>query len=218
MTSDGKFTDPFRTGSAPLTGRVFYTVSMPKTLWFIAQVADALRSLTLEENWELGGTVTVEETINEAYELFRNFKPMVGVIMPCVMAVIPSNWLLCDGSTYLREDYPNLYAVLDPVFIVDADSFTVPDLRGRTVIGANGAFPVNIDGGEIEHTLTEAEMPSHSHTYVPPTINVDVEAPGVPDPVAAGLGLPTQTGSAGGNQAHNNMQPYLPLRYVIWAR
>jgi microcystin-dependent protein len=57
-------------------------------------------------------------------------------------------------------------------------------------------------------------MPSHFHLYTPPIPNVDLEAPGVPDITAAGVSpTTTGTGGAGGDQAHNNMQPSY---VIIW--
>lgn len=41
-------------------------------------------------------------------------------------------WLLCDGSTYQKVDYPDLYKILKtniPSLIIDDDNFNVPDLR-----------------------------------------------------------------------------------------
>lgn len=97
---------------------------------------------------------------------------MLGAIVPVIIAPasLPAHLLPCDGSEYLREDYPALYALLDSAFIVDGDHFVTPDLRGITVIGAGlynpGAinYTVNSLTGARRHTLTEAEMPSHTHT------------------------------------------------------
>lgn len=195
---------------------------IPDDLAIITAVTGAIDLLGQSENWQQFGAVTPEE-ISEAMRdmLWRYLNEgtacMIGAIIPFATASVPDGALLCDGTTYNRVDYPGLYDVLDAAFIVDADTFTVPDLRARVAIGANGAYPVGAVGGEIEHTLTVAEMPTHAHTYVPPVFNVDIEAPGAPDPIAAGIGIPTNTGDAGGNQAHNNMQPYLAMRYCIIA-
>lgn len=126
--------------------------------------------------------------------------------------------LLCDGTHYSNVDYPGLYDVIGLAYGgTGATDFAVPDLRSRVPIGESGTFVLADTGGETEHTLTESEMPTHSHIYVPPVFNVDIEAPGAPDPLAAGIGIPTSTGNAGGNGAHNNMQPYLTINYYIVA-
>lgn len=218
LTRDDTFSDKFRTGDAPLTGSVFYKVPMPSARWFIAQVADALLSMTKDYNWELGGSVTVDEAIDVAVEMVGGFEPMLGTIFCVAWDAIPSTFLECNGSMYDRVDYPSLYAVLDAAFIIDADTFRVPDLTNAVPVGAGDLYDVGDSGGETEHTLTTDEMPTHSHIYTPPIFNVDIEAPGAPDPLAAGIGLPTSTGDAGLGDAHNNMPPYVALRYVIWAR
>lgn len=95
-----------------------------------------------------------------------------------------------------------------------------------TAFGA-GRVPVGQDIGQTEfdsleetggaktHTLTTDEMPSHTHTYTQPD-----------GPVAAGLAgivnrvtdvtASVATGSAGNNQAHNNLQPYIVVK--MWKR
>jgi len=53
---------------------------------------------------------------------------MVGLILPNVLADISDIGVLdCDGSSYLREDYPLLYDVIADAYIIDADNFFVPD-------------------------------------------------------------------------------------------
>lgn len=52
---------------------------------------------------------------------------------------IPSGWHLCDGQE------------------------GTPDLRDRFVVGAGNTYSVGKTGGEASHTLTTAELPSHSH-------------------------------------------------------
>lgn len=157
---------------------------------------------------------------------------MLGAVWPYASATPPAHTLACDGAIYNRVDYPFLYDALDPAFILDADTFQVPDLHNRFPFGADlvggGDFPVGSTGGEIDHTLTESEMPSHTHTDVghvhgyifpsPTAINGGVEAPA---PAALPTtGAPTSSGNAnltntGGDGAHNNMPPFLALRWCI---
>lgn len=125
-------------------------------------------------------------------------------------AGVPDGCLLCDGSSYTKAEFPALYAALDAIYITDADNFTVPDLIGKFPLGSSDT---GFTGGAETVTLSETEMPPHTHGYLTPTINIDVESVGVPDP--SGVGLPLipvyQTSSAGGGQAHNNMPPYLEV-------
>lgn len=126
----------------------------------------------------------------------------------------PPAWLLrCDGAEYLRVDYPELYAVIRAEFIVDADHFVVPQRDRR--IGIDGITPA-LQGGENTHTLTEAEMPAHTHTEgiaSPIAINGGLEAP-----AASAIPAVSLTGSTGGGAAHNNMQAYEGSQFFIVAR
>jgi len=161
---------------------------------------------------------TIEELIGGlTWEVFH---PMIGYIFPLATADIPDNCLLCDGSSYAKDDFPALYAVLDTAFIVDADTFVVPDLRSRTVVGtaADGSFTpysINDAGGVESVTLTTAEMPSHSHGLFEFTA-LAVEPGELPvlDPNPLAL---RSSDSAGGDGAHENRMPFRALPMVIIA-
>lgn len=142
---------------------------------------------------------------------------IVGWIFPAVIAN-PTNvgLLLCDGSTYNREDYPLLYASLLPAYILDVDSFQVPDLGNRFVLGTGSDYNNGDIGGIATVKLSIDEIPSHTHNYDKPVAGLDVEGVGVPDPLAiSNPMIPTPTSSRGGGQAHENMPPYLALSYYI---
>lgn len=123
----------------------------------------------------------------------------LGYIAPYMTALPLDGWLACDGSTFLRADYPDLYALLDSSFIVDSDHFVTPDLRGRTIIGAgtgSGLTPRTVAdlGGEENHLLTVAESASHSHGQADPTVidggHVHSEAGTLPTAITIGAGVP----------------------------
>lgn len=147
-------------------------------------------------------------------ELMSNL--LVGTIFPHVCASIPAGALACDGASYQRVDYPALYAALDAAFITDADNFVVPDLSGRFPLGVSAGHVIASTGGSETHTLTNSEMPVHSHTYGKPEIPTLVFAPGEV-PVATLDIFPDVTGNTGGGQAHNNMPPFMAVRWAIWA-
>lgn len=226
--------DKFRTGDGPIAGRLVYTLSMPANLWFVAEVADLLSDMANEDNWEQVGNTTIDSAIQAAMRMNMNFGPQLGVIFPFVTASPPDNCLECDGATYNRVDYPDLYALLDIAFIVNADTFTVPDLRGRTVIGVGHGAGLSVravgdNGGEESHTLIVSETPSHSHTDIGHVHSEGIAAPnlttigpGAPEATALpSVGI-TGSGSAnltntGGDGAHNNMQPFTALKYCMVA-
>jgi len=156
-------------------------------------------------------------------------RPLVGTVFPYVTADPPPFTLPCDGATYAASDYPQLYALLDAAFIIDPTSFFVPDLRGRVMLGVNSDHAIGESGGEETVTLTTDTMPAHSHTSPPHAhseiiavdtlINGGLEAPASAATAFTGTtGLTSVTiDSAGAGEAHNNLQPYLALKYCIGA-
>jgi len=154
---------------------------------------------------------------------------LIGLIMPVATGATPQGCLLCDGSTHSRTDYPNLYAALDSAFIIDADSFFVPDLQDLFVRGASDLNPPGTTGGETETTLTVDQLPSHTHTTQPhahsevaaaPTIiNGGLEAPAsAATPVGATTGFTTvSVDYTGGGEPVRIIPPFFSLQYVIVA-
>lgn len=158
----------------------------------------------------------VEAWIATAYqEVMVN--ALIGSVFPYISTNPPPDCLPLEGGTYSASDYPALFAVLDS-FYKGVDTFTLPDMRGRFVLGASLTYPVASAGGEESHILTESEMPVHSHTYTSPILgDLDFEDIGVPQPAAAINPIPQSTGTAGGGQAHNNLPPYIALKYCVVA-
>jgi len=138
----------------------------------------------------------------------------IGEVRAYATAAAPPGCLLCDGLTYARADYPDLYDQLAAGFIVDSDNFMVPDLRERFVYGASVAADISTTGGEAAHVLTESELAVHAHSIG--GAGTSVAAPGA-IPVLTPSIFPASTGSAGGSVAHNNIPPYLTLAYYITA-
>lgn len=233
---------PYLTPDELNSARVCRVLFIPDNVQWLEIVNGALNTLMIERNFELFGDVTPQQCVEVFTDMFIDYlneRPcMLGSILPYATTAAPSGTLPCDGSTYDRVDYPNLYAALDSAYIIDADTFKTPDLRGRTVIGSGTgddltARGVGDEGGEETHVLTVAELAVHDHTSTPhthtydhPIINIDVEGAGIPDPVAVGQPFfPATTSAAtvdisstGEDEPHNNMQPYHVLRYCIIAR
>lgn len=216
--TDDSFRDKFRTGNTPLTGSVFYLIKMPPALDFIAQVADALTALVIEDNWELGGTVSIEDALDASITALESFKRMdVGLIIPHVRTTIPDWALPCDGTTYLRVDYPDLYAELPSALIIDADHFKTPDLNhARMIRGTITPSAYGTVGGSDSITLTTANMPAHTHSYVPAIASVGAAITGVPVPSAVpGVGV---TGNAGAGTAFSAIPGHVKTGWIIVAK
>ena len=140
-----------------------------------------------------------------------------GAIVAWSVATAPTGYLLCDGTSYAVANYAALWAVIGDTFGGDGGTnFNVPDIKGRVIVGksADTEFDtIGETGGSKTHTLTEAQLPSHTHTLMNNTTapRRSTTAPGVAGITATSA----NTGSAGSNTAHNNLQPYITLKYII---
>jgi microcystin-dependent protein len=99
----------------------------------------------------------------------------------------------------------------------DSSLFFLPDMRGRSAIGAGqGASLTNrvlgTQVGAETHTLTIAEMPAHNHgVSIAGTGSTSGWNPnGIRNP-----SVPFNTANTGGGGSHNNMQPSLALNFII---
>jgi microcystin-dependent protein len=132
----------------------------------------------------------------------------------------PAGWLACDGSPVSRSTYVDLFAAIGTTWGAGngTTTFNLPDLRGRTAVGAgtgSGLSPRTLaaTGGEEEHTLDISEMPAHQHS-------VDLDSSGgSTSPAQSSFGVSpvssVGTSTEGGGAAHNNMQPFAVLNKVI---
>ena len=136
----------------------------------------------------------------------------------------PDGWLLADGSAVSQTTYSDLYAVIGTTYgNPGGGNFNLPDMRGRVPLGkdnmggssANRVTATQADNlgqgsGAETHTLSTAELASHSHA---------VTAFGTQGSVFTGTtgmgGTGNLTGNSGSGSSHNNVQPYMTINYII---
>ncbi len=86
-----------------------------------------------------------------------------GAIMHFAYGSVPTGYLKCDGATYLRTEYPDLFAAIGTIYgSTDSTNFKVPDFQGmflRGFGGKSGSIGVVQDGGlpDISGRLTSFE-------------------------------------------------------------
>jgi microcystin-dependent protein len=150
-----------------------------------------------------------------------------GSVMQYAGSSAPSGWLLADGTAVSRTTYAALYAVIGTTYGVGDNSttFNLPNLKGKVPVGRDSSdtsFDVlGETGGAKTHTLTTAEMPAHTHELYANVGNAasatnldDITGSNNINATDVRVGdRPTTT--TGGGGAHNNLQPYIVLNYII---
>jgi microcystin-dependent protein len=151
----------------------------------------------------------------------------------------PRNWALCEGQLLPINSYTAVFSILGTIYGGDGrTTFGLPDLRGRTPIGpGNGpglsSYNIGQKGGVETVTLNATQIPSHNHTATgqiksnggpgdAPSpagayfgeANDDIYASSAGGTMASD-GVNITVGNAGGNQSHENRQPYLACYYII---
>lgn len=160
----------------------------------------------------------------------------VGEIRMLSFGWAPKGWALCDGATMLIQQNAALYALLGVQFGGDAKvNFKLPDMRGRTPVCSQLASDLGKAGGAETVALTSAQIPQHNHAMnaysgvgdvATPAVNFYAAVPtppggaiyGAPNNMVAlnaGSMDPAGGGSGGVVTAHNNMQPFQVVNYVI---
>ena len=148
----------------------------------------------------------------------------VATVLPFAGAVAPDGFLICDGSELLASEFENLFSAIGITYGTGqaAGSFKLPDLRGRVPVGAGQGDGLteraigSVDGAEL-HQLSVDEMPSHDHAYDVLNMATGAGSNGheVHSKPANTQPSVHNTRLCGGDQPHNNMQPFVVINYII---
>ncbi|MGA1036672.1 MAG: phage tail protein [Ilumatobacteraceae bacterium] len=184
-----------------------------------AEIASVVPSLAVTGNFSVGGGSVMP----------------IGSIVPFAGASSPdATWLVCDGSAISRTTYAALFAVLGTTYGSGDGSttFNIPNMKGRVPVGVDSGQTefdaLGETGGAKTHTLTESEMPSHTHIqnahnhqgswgqnyYAGGGISAVAVLPGLSANYTIGNATATNQNTGGGG-AHNNLQPYMALNYIM---
>ncbi|TGQ74619.1 phage tail protein [Mesorhizobium sp. M00.F.Ca.ET.186.01.1.1] len=154
-------------------------------------------------------------------------EPFLSEIRIMSFVFAPRGWALCNGQLLPINQNQALFSLLGTTFGGDGQvNFALPDFRARTPIHAGGGHPLGERGGAESHTLSIAELPTHTHS-----VNANSNTGAVTNPNGAILakapantyGSATQliamaaaaVSSIGGTQPHTNLQPFLTLSFCI---
>ena len=156
-------------------------------------------------------------------------EPFLSEIRIMSFVFAPRGWALCNGQLLPINQNQALFSLLGTTFGGDGRvNFALPDMRGRTPIHVGSGHTLGERGGEQAHTLSPAELPTHTHTLqasttaaaaTNPTGNVlagaDIYASPPQSPTNPVSMQPASVTNVGGSQAHLNMQPFLTLSFCI---
>lgn len=144
----------------------------------------------------------------------------IGAITQFSGDTAPTNWLFCNGQAISRTEYSELFAIIGTHYGEGDGSttFNLPDFIGKVPVGLDAEDPdfdaLGDFGGEKTHTLTIDEMPNHNHVLNFRTSGSQPLEGNHGAYLLAGTNN-TAIASAGGDQPHNIMQPYLVTNFII---
>jgi microcystin-dependent protein len=153
-------------------------------------------------------------------------EPFLSEIRIMSFNFAPKGWAMCNGQLLPINQNQALFALLGTTYGGNGQTtFALPDLRGRTPMHEGSGHTLGEKGGEQAHTLSIAELPTHTHIAQasPTNANTPIAANNV---LAAANNLysqptnltplePSTITNVGGSQAHLNMQPFLTLTFCI---
>jgi len=154
-------------------------------------------------------------------------EPFLAEIRIVSFNFAPKGWATCNGQFMPIIQNQALFSLLGTTFGGNGQTtFALPNMQGRVPIHFGGGFTLGEKAGEVSHTLTQFEMPTHTHFVNGTQANGTTNNPagmlpgrGLGDLYASPVQLvnfgPTTVTNTGGSQPHNNMQPYLVLTYII---
>ncbi|MCL4262373.1 MAG: tail fiber protein [Anaerolineae bacterium] len=155
-------------------------------------------------------------------------EPFLSEIRMMSFVFAPQGWALCNGQLLPINQNQALFSLLGTTFGGDGRvNFALPDLRGRVPIHVGSGHTLGERGGEQAHTLSIAELPTHTHalnatsnngSQLIPAGNLLAASPNqlyrAPDGNLQAMS-PTAVANVGGSQAHLNMQPFLTINFCI---
>jgi microcystin-dependent protein len=155
--------------------------------------------------------------------------PYVGEIRMFAGNFAPAGWMFCSGQLLPISEYDVLFNLIGTTYGGDGQStFALPDLQGRLAVHQGNGFTLAQSGGAETVTLTDAQMPAHTHSFQcstspgaqrnPPGNALAAAVGGsayVQAPATAALASGTIQQFAGDSLPHDNMQPYQCVSFII---
>jgi microcystin-dependent protein len=155
--------------------------------------------------------------------------PYIGEIRMFAGNFEPAGWMFCNGQLLPISEYEALFNLIGTTYGGDGQTtFALPNLQGRLPVHQGSGFTLAQIGGSESVTLTNSQVPIHSHSFLcennpgaqrnpvgnAPAIIVAGSAYNQ-DPPSAALAPQSIQAAMGGSQPHDNLQPYLCVSFII---
>lgn len=164
--------------------------------------------------------------------------PFIGEIQVFAFDFAPRGWASCNGSLVPIQQYSAVFALLGVNYGGNGTTnFQLPNFTNRAGCsqGQGPGLTPRVIGetfGENSETLTVTQMPAHMHQFTiynqgdlskkaaSPSEGNSLTSPANTSAFVAGAQpnaqfLPDMIGFTGGNQPHENRQPYIAMNYCI---
>src|ERR687889_186171 len=156
-------------------------------------------------------------------------EPFLSEIRIMSFNYAPKGWAMCNGQLLPINQNQPLFALLGTTYGGNGQTnFALPDLRSDVPIHLGQGFTLGQKGGEQAHTITISELPTHIHVANATSIEATAGNPNNTRLLAQSKGAalyanpsnfapmdPSSISNVGGSQPHNNMMPYLTLKFCI---
>lgn len=124
--------------------------------------------------------------------------PDVGDIKQSIQSGDHNGWLICNGRSLSKNNYPNLFSIIGYSFGGSGNSFNLPNTSGRVIASVNNDHALGQTIGAETHTLSTSEIPGHIHTGT-------TDSSGLHTHTSNATGNPGLMASDGANTASTNL-------------
>jgi microcystin-dependent protein len=153
-------------------------------------------------------------------------EPFLGELRIVSFIFAPQGWALCNGQFLPINQNQALFSLLGTMYGGNGQTtFALPNMQGRVPMHVGGSHTQGEAAGQESHTVTQSEMPAHTHIVTATTATADTQNAAGNLWASGGQSIYSNTlnvvmagqatNNAGGSQPHENRSPFLTLNFII---